>query len=57
MCQWFTNQNAYVYIKQFNIVKKLVKIPTQKGEHSYKCTELSLKVKEGISCFHCESIE
>ena len=41
MCQWFTNQNAYVYIKQFNIVKKLVKIPTQKGEHSYKCTELS----------------
>ena len=21
---------------------------TQKGEHSYKCTELSLKLKEGI---------
>ena len=25
-----------------------LKIPTQKGEHSYKCTEYSLKRKEGI---------
>ena len=25
-----------------------MKIPTQKGEHSCKCTELSLKRKEGI---------
>jgi len=26
----------------------MMKIPTQKGEHSCKCTELSLKRKEGI---------
>jgi len=25
-------------------------IPTQKGEHSCKCTELSLKWKEGMAC-------
>ena len=25
---------------------------TQKGEHSCKCTELSLKRKEGIAIFH-----
>ena len=33
---------------------KITKIPTQKGEHSCKCTELSLKQKEGIngSTFH-----
>jgi len=28
--------------------KKNKKITTQKGEHSCKCTELSLKQKEGI---------
>ena len=28
--------------------KKIMKIPTQKGEHSCKCTELSLKQKDGI---------
>ena len=28
---------------------RLMKIPTQKGEHSSKCTELSLKRKEGKS--------
>jgi len=27
---------------------KIMKIPTQKGEHSCKCTELSLKQKEGM---------
>ena len=27
-----------------------MKIPTQKGEHSYKCTEFSLKRKEGMYC-------
>jgi len=26
-----------------------MKIPTQKGEHSCKCTELSLKRKSGIT--------
>ena len=26
-----------------------MKIPTQKGEHSCKCTDLSLKQKEGIN--------
>jgi len=26
---------------------KIMKIPTQKGEHLCKCTELSLKQKEG----------
>ena len=26
---------------------KIMKIPTQKGEHSCKCTELSLKPKRG----------
>jgi len=31
---------------------KIMKIPTQKGEHSCKCTELSLKRKEDIlDCF------
>jgi len=28
---------------------KVMKIPTQKGEHSCKCTELSLKRKSGIT--------
>jgi len=27
---------------------KVIKIPTQKGEHCCKCTELSLQRKEGI---------
>jgi len=27
---------------------RMMKIPTQKGEHSSKCTELSFKRKEGI---------
>jgi len=26
----------------------IVEIPTQKGEHSWQCKELSLKQKEGI---------
>ena len=26
-----------------------MKIPTQKGEHSYKCTKSGLKQKEGIT--------
>ena len=43
MFQCFVNQNAHVYIKQLTWKK-----PTQKGEHSCKCTELSLKQKEGI---------
>ena len=51
MFQCFVNQNAHVYIKQstwkFSLIK-VMKIPTQKGEHSCKCTELSLKRKEGI---------
>ena len=33
--------------KQFYYIH-IVDIPTQKGEHSSKCTELSLKRKEGI---------
>ena len=33
-----------------------MKIPTQKGEHSCKCTELSLKQKEGnVELFICNS--
>ena len=39
--QRFVNQNAHVYIKQFSLLK-VIKIPTQKGEHSCKCSELSL---------------
>ena len=30
------------------LYKKIMNISTQKGEHSCKCTELSLKQKEGI---------
>jgi len=47
------------YINVLNIKEKnnfkhlyyihIVDIPTQKGEHSWKCTELSLKGKEGIT--------
>ena len=37
-----TKQSSFLY-------KKIMKIPTQKGEHSCKCTELSLKWKEGIN--------
>ena len=29
----------------------IVETPTQKGEHSWKYTELSLKIKEGIHLF------
>ena len=33
--------------KEFNYIH-IVEIPSQKGEHSWKCTELSLKRKEEI---------
>ena len=32
-----------------NTVQKLVKLPIQKGQHSWKCTELSFKRKKGIA--------
>ena len=34
-----------------------VEIPTQKGEHSWICTELSLKWKEGTVVIHGKSIK
>ena len=41
MLQCFVNQNAHVYIEQktwqFSLLK-VMKIPTQKGEHSWKCS-------------------
>ena len=43
MLQCFATQNAHVYInsKQSSFLyKKIMKIPTQKGEQSCKCTEL-----------------
>jgi len=47
MLQCFANQNALhktvnmVHVQVVFFVK-VMKIPTQKGEHSCKCTELSL---------------
>ena len=35
-------ENIVVFFTQ------IIKLPTQKGEHSCKCTELSLKWKEGV---------
>ena len=56
-----TNKNVWVLclskcaclhptIKMVVFFKNIMKIPTQKGENSCKCTELSLKRKEGIVC-------
>ena len=54
-----TNMQTLKYIIFLNIKGKhnfkhlyyihIVDIPTQKGEHSWTCTELSLKGKEGIN--------
>jgi len=47
----FANQTAHVNIKTVNMVVSflnMMRIPTQKGEKSYKCTEVSFKRKEGI---------
>jgi len=47
--QCCANQNAHIYIKEYlSSLLKIMKIPTQKREHSCKYTELSLKRKEGI---------
>ena len=43
MCMSSSNSKHGSFLYQ-----KIIKIPTQKGEHSCKCTELSLKRKEGI---------
>ena len=55
MLQSVLCRSEYVCLhKTVNMVvfftKKIMKIPTQKGEHLYKCTEFSLKRKEGIVC-------
>ena len=47
MIQWFANLHQTVNLAVFFF--KIIKIPTQKGEHSCKCTELSPKRKEGIN--------
>jgi len=52
MLQCFANQNTHVYHQTVNIVVfylKIIKIPTQMGEHSCNRTQLSLKQKEGIA--------
>jgi len=41
-CPWL-----HKTVNMFFSLLKVMKIPTQKGEHSGKCTELSLKRKEG----------
>ena len=49
MIQCFVNQNAHVYMKQYTFSWLIImKIPTQKGEHSCKCTELSIKQQDGV---------
>ena len=47
MIHGFANLHQTVNMAVFFF--KIIKIPTQKGEYSWKCTELSLKPKEGIN--------
>ena len=41
MLKGFANQNAHLYIKSWHVYVvfflRMLKIPTQKGEHSSKC--------------------
>ena len=44
MLQCFVNQDGHVNIKQYTLSsQKVMKKPTQMGDHPCKCTELSLK--------------
>ena len=56
MLQYFCQSDCACLHQTVNMVvflaKRLTKIPTLKGEHSCKCSELSFKRKEGIDEVH-----